>query len=415
MKSFGELIGTERIVTLAEADGVVAQTTQKVTPEETRVAASELELAYLTDSITKSAIFKASQAIMAAGWKLQCNDPNVKAFFEEYLANIGKVGEKITFNEILESIFKYQMIYGNAYIETVLGKNTNSLNNIVDLVIIDPKRIDYAKDASQKILLDKYGMPVGYTQQLPLGVTSEGLGDLVPEGLGVDLGADRIFLKPERICHFKFDTVGDRFYGIGLIESSYSSILRKQNIEVAQSNSIFQRGTSPIIDYVGDEFHDATPQLIIDATKKLAKLQYNRYMAFPRWHKLETIEMRDTGAVDKTLKYLREAQTSSLLTPLAIATGIGEATNRATLTTQLKFMEFALNGMVDKTLATIVKFIFARICEFNNFNEVPNIIWGNISVEEINDKAARIIKYVDAGILTADEAKQYAIDSEGLK
>lgn len=415
MKFIGEVLGVEKTITLAEAEPeeVPAQVTYKSTPEEERISSEELERAYRKDSITKSAIFKATQAIMAAGWKLQCEDPKILEFFQNFIEKVGKVGERVTFDEILESIFKYQMIYGSAYLETVLGKYTNNLNNIVDLVILDPKRIDYAKDAKGTIVLDKYGMPIGYTQKLPYGVSTEGKGDPFPKE--ISRGTNLIFLNPKRVCHFKFDTVGDRFYGIGLVEPAYTSILRKMNIELAQANSIFQRGTSPVIDYVGDEFHEPTPQQIDNATKKMVKLQHNRYMAFPKWHKLETIEMRDTGAVDRALAYLRENQTASLMTAMAIATGSGERTNRATLSTQLKFMEFALNGLVRKTLSTIRKYIFSRICIFHKFGEVPRIVWGNISVEEVNDKAKRIVDYVDKGIISPDDVKDFALESEGLK
>ena len=100
--------------------------------------------------------------------------------------------------------------------------------------------------------------------------------------------------------------------------------------------------------------------------------------------------------------------------PMALATGSGENTNRSTLATQQLFLTFGLNSLVTRTVASIKKFIFKRISDYNGFSEVPEIVWGTIAIEEMNDKAKRLNEYVKSGILTPDEIKKYVNKSEKL-
>lgn len=408
-KNINNLFTTKELS--VEPKGIDEQVTIKATPEVIRVNPKELENAYLFDPITFNSINKASQAIMAAGYKVKAKESTVLEYFNRFLDSIGKIGEDITFDEFLYSIFQYQMVYGNAYAEIVWNKQ---MNKIVDLVVLDPKRIEYAKNSKGEITLDKYGKPVGYVQTVPYGYDTTGKGDKIPEGYEIRLDPNQIFLLPQRICHFKLYTYGDRFYGIGLIEPAYKSIVRKMNIEVAQTNSIDARGTFPIIDKVGDSMHEPTPAMIDGALEKLKDFKHNRYFAVPYWHEITPLEIKGSDIVETTLKYLRENQSASLGIPLAFAIGSGEATNRATLGSQQQFMEFTLNDIVKKTVSTIKKYIFEPICKIEGFQECPNIVWGNIKAEEINDKAKRLIDYVSKGILTTEEVKEYVISSENL-
>ena len=416
MKRISDLLGIEKTIELAQKyklpdDEVPAQASIKATPTVSRVDPQELENCYIFDPITFSAINKITQTIMASSRKLICDNNNILLHFTKFMDNIGKVGEDVTFDEILESTFRHQLIYGNAYLETVYNK---AGDDIVDLVVLDHKRMDYAKDASGNIILNNYGKPVGYTQQLPYHIYAAGKGDPVQKEYNISLVQNQIFLKPERICNFKLYTYGDRFYGVGLIEPAYKTILRKQNIESSQTNSIDQRGASPIVDYVGDEFHEPTPQMLEDAAQKLAKFRNNRYFVFPKWHKIETIESKQSDIVQDILHYLRENQVASFGLSLAFILGSGERSNKYTIASLQRFTEFSFNDTVRRTISTLKKYVFQRICDLNNFKVIPQYIWEDVGVEEPTDKSTRIIEYVKAGILSPQEAHQFALESEDL-
>jgi hypothetical protein len=419
MTLFSDILGTNRyedIVTLAKketSDKTAPTTVQAPYPQEVkRIASSDLELCYIFDPIIFNAINKNVQTIMAAGHRISCKDKKVEDYFvNEFIPNIGQVGEDITWNELLEVSFQNLMIYGRHYIETVLNVYRT---DVLDLVSLDPKLMDYARDSMRRIVVDKYGKPIGYTQNLPYGVDITGKGDPVPEGSGVVLINRQIFILPERIAYFKLYTYGNRFDGLGLIEPAYQSIVRKQNIEEAQANSIYARGTYPIVDYVGNENHFPTPNMIKSASEKLSEMAHNRYFALPYWHKLEPIEVKQSEVVDNTMKWLRESASASLGMPMAFATGSGEATNRATLGTLQKFMEFSLKDIVGRVCAQMKQHVFRRICAYKGFKEIPDLIWGDIGAESVDDKAMRLQNYVKVGALDPKIVETFALESEKL-
>lgn len=418
MTLFADILGTnsyEDVVTLAKkesADKAVPTTVQAPYPQEVkRVSAWDLETCYIFDPIIFNAINKNVQTIMSAGWKITCKNKKVEDYFNNFVENVGQVGGDITFNELLEVTFQNLFIYGRHYFETVLNLYQTE---VLDLVSLDPKLMDYARDSMRRIVVDKYGKPMGYTQNLPYGLDISDKGDPVPEGSGIVLINRQIFIAPERIAYFKLYTYGNRFDGLGLIEPAYSSIVRKQNIEEAQANSIYARGTYPIVDYVGNETHFPTPNMIKSASEKLSEMAHNRYFALPYWHRLEPIEVKQSEVVDNTMKWLRESASASLGIPMAFATGSGEATNRATLGTLQKFMEFSLKDMVGRVCAQFKQHIFKRICAYQGFKDIPDLVWGDIGAESLDDKAARLQNYVKVGALNPKVVEAYAIESEKL-
>lgn len=413
MVSFGELLGVVKTVTLDEGKLMSGKPSSVASSERVsnKVEPIELENAYRFDPIVFNSINKSVQTIMGAGYTIHAEDKEVQKHFIKLLGGIGDVGEETTFTELLTITFQNQMIYGHHFIELVYN---DAMTALVDLVSLDPKQMDYARTAEDQIVLDELGKPKGYTQTLPYGVDTEGKGDAPPEE--VALKPQQIFLLPIRIVHFKLYTYGNRFEAIGLIEPAYKSIIRRQNIEEAQANSIYARGTYPIIDYIGDENHYPTPNMIDKATLKLKQLQHNRYFAFPYWHNVKPLEVRQSEVVDNTMKYLRENASASLGLPIALATGSGESTNRATLANQQKFLEFSLRDIVRRTTATFRKQIFKKVSKLEDFEEVPILIWGEIDIEDKDDKAKRLVAYAHnkVGILLPNDVRKYAIKSEKL-
>lgn len=412
MIKFTKILGIEKEVTLASSDpeGSPASVTTSGFIGD-RVDLDELEMAYLFDPLVFSSINKSVQTIMAAGYEWRAKDQKIKKFYIDFFENIGKVGENTTFHEMLSITFQNQLMYGKHFLENIFNKK---MTKLVDLYSLDPKQIDYAKDSSNRVVLDKFGRPAGYTQTLPYGVDISNKGDSPPES--VSLKGQQIFLKPERIAHFKLFTFGNRLDSIGVIEPAYKSIFRRQKIEEAQTNSIYAKGTSTIFDYVGDQDHQPTPDMIKKATEKLSQMSHKRYFAVPYWHKVVPLEVSQSDVVDSTMRYLRENAIASLGIPLPFALGSGEATNRATLTNQQKFLEHSLKDIVDKTLASWKQQVFQKIADLEKFDEVPELVWGDISAEDKEEKAKRLVAYTNSkvGILSPDDVRNYAIKSEGL-
>jgi len=117
------------------------------------------------------------------------------------------------------------------------------------------------------------------------------------------------------------------------------------------------------------------------------------------------------------LEYLRVNQAAAAGMPMAFATGAGEATNRATLNNQQQILELSLEQIIKKTVSSFQKYILRRIglVNFNSVKYVPKLIWGDIRAEEKNEKAKRLIDYVNVGALAPDEIREYAATSEDLE
>lgn len=368
----------------------------------------ELEMAYKTDSINFNAINKSTQMIMAGGFK---GFINIKASaikkYAKFFEDIGDVGNDITSEELMESLFRDQMIYGNAFIEIIFDERDEK---IVDLALVDPKRIDYAKNADGKIILDKNGKEVGYMIKLEAGTSMEG--DEIPKEyeMVVSSGENKIFILSKRICHFKLYAIGDRFYGTGLLTPSYKSVIYKKNIEKGQANSIYARGFSPLIAYVGNDRKMATPKDITDVLAKLKRLNYQQYDSFPNWVKVESIKYDQSDLTTSALKDLRTDQITSLSAPQALVLGSGEDTNRATLGDQRVLWEFTLKDIIKQTMSYFKKYILKPINELNDFGGVPDVEWGELRAEDVNSTADKIIRMLTAKNLHA--TPQMVIDLE---
>lgn len=381
-----------------------------------RVSKVDLRDDYLGDSIVFNSVNKNTQTIVAAGYELRCDGPDkekVLEFFDKFLnITLGNMGNDETWEEMIDAHFTKSQIYGDNYIERIYNK---SRTKIVDLLSLNSERMDYARDYRGNVLLNEKGNPVGYTQTLPASVDTTGKGDPLPEDIRII--ENMIFLRAERIAHFQLYPFGDGFESFGTIEPAHDDIIYKKNIEKANANMIVQRGLNPIIDYVGSPERFPTPKMIDHATTKLSQMNYKRYFAFPYWHKVEALEFKSSEVVNDTLKNFRENISASLGIPLALGTGVGEATNRSTLVTQQKFLELTLTDFVKRTISFFNRRIFRPISILQGFKSIPYLVWGDLGAENKDAKAKRLVDYANnkIGILPPKFALKYVLKSENLE
>lgn len=173
----------------------------KVTPQIARVAKEELEASYLFESTVFNSINKITELVMAAGYTIIGSEKS-KEFFDSFFDEIGTRGGKLDWEQLLYSTFKHQMIFGDAWVELIPSKKVK--NRIVDLQLIDPKTMDYAKNSMEKIVLDNHGDPVGYAQTVPYEYVVE---NPIEPPEGVALKTNQVFMPPSRVAHFKLHTL----------------------------------------------------------------------------------------------------------------------------------------------------------------------------------------------------------------
>lgn len=216
----------------------------------------ELEEMYRSNSQTFSAINKTKQLIIGARSKIVARDISAQSQYDDFFDEIGNIGVPLSREDLDNSILHDMFIFGHAYVERVLN---HSESKILDLKMIDAKLIDYAKDFDGNILLDANQRPLGYV--MTIGEYPEYLGNPTPKNLSRN--GNQIFLKAERIGHFKCFSFGNRFEALGFIETSYVDIKRKHWIEESATNSIYNNMHKHIIGYVGSE-----TRMVGDQTEK---------------------------------------------------------------------------------------------------------------------------------------------------
>ncbi len=365
-----------------------------IKPRKPLVPFSDLEMAYKSDALSFNAINKSNQMIMAGGFReFIHNKKAVNKKFREFFENIGEIGKDTTLEELLESIFMDQMVYGNAFVEKIFDESDTK---IVDLAMVDPKKIDYAKTAEGKIILDTKGKTIGYTILLESGSFAEG--DKIPDKYErvIKTETDSIFILAKRICHFKLYTIGDKFYGIGLIEPAYKSGIYKKNMEKAKANYVYLKGFPQLIAYVGNDRRMATPADIKGVLKEISTIDYQKNLAFPDWVKLDSPKFQESKLSEESLKDMRTDQMAALAAPQALVSGSGEATNRATLGDQRILWEFTLKDIIKKTMSYFKKYILKPINELNGYGGVPDMEWGELRAEDVDVTTDKIIRILTA-------------------
>ena len=380
-----------------------------------RVNRQELETDYRFDSVTFNIVNKQVELIMHAGFNITTKTARWQKWYDNFFDCIGYIGEETTKEELVEYIFQDMIMYGNSFVEKIYD---SSDKKIVDLQMLPESQMDYAKDTKGNIALNEYGKPIGYVMKVPTGYSTKGLGDKVPKKYERKVRLqfqNQIFFLPKRIAHFKLHTYGRRFYGIGLIEPSHLSTLRKNKLEEAKANELYTRGSNTVIATVGDKDHEPTAQDIDDTLDNIANFKENRYFSFPYWIKVDTLPVQDSKMVDDALDYLITNQTAASGMPRAMATGEGETANKQTLETMNFVLELSLEHIMKKFTSAFKKFILKPIAKTNNIPEVADIKFGDIIAEGKDAKAERLTSYVRNGALAPEEIREYIAISEDVE
>jgi hypothetical protein len=387
-----------------------------------RVSRKELELAYCNDPIIFNSINKIVQIIMSGTYEISCKDKRVEKYFKEFVQNIGNSGDIVTWNSLLESIFKNSLIFGCSFVENIFNKKKN---RVVDWDIIDSKKMDYAKDSYNNVVIDFKNSPVGYFQLLNYSSTSVTGAEKVLNNTTASLPVsvtrpmeypDSIFLPKEKVSQIKFSKVGDGFYPVGLVEPIYKTSLRKMNIEESYASSVYRHANPILVGKLGDLNHQPTPAQITGVLDKLKNLNSRNEIAIPYYYDLHYLQSSALEKMRDNLEYFIAQEISGLGVTYAIATGSNDTSSPDSLGNQSSIFSLTIKQIIDSVCLYIKKEMFATVCKYEGFDEVPDLVWDINTEMELNDKASRIMKYAQAGMLTYDKQIEETIrKSEGFK
>jgi len=377
-----------------------------------KVSRDKLENVYLTDPQSFNTINKSKQLIMQAGYEMRAEKKGVQSKYDEFFDNIGNIGMQMNLSQLFSYIYHDKFLYGCAYVERIYDTTGNT---ILDLKMIDPKLMDFARDKNGIIVVDRNQNPVGYT--MDVGSRVKDKGDKIPTyGLSGDvmLEGTQIFFLSFRIAYFRMFSYGNRFESVGIIEPAIKDIDRKHKIETATVNSIYNTAAYPIIAYVGDNQRAASQSLMNSTLDAMQNLNYSRYMVFQHPTKLETLEVKHSEQVDNTLRYFRANQSAASGMALGFSIGTGEAINRSTLSTQQRMLDISLDSEARNTAEEFNVQILDVLYRVNGYASKAKVIWGDVAAEDKSDKVRRLLDSVNAGVISPEEARTYILKSEDI-
>ena len=379
----------------------------KATPLITRVSRDELLAAYRTDPVCFNGInIKVNTAMRT---KPKLNGINA-SWFSLFLDGIGTRGGQMDWNRLRASIIRDCYLYGQAFVELIKDK---AGTQILDLDILDCTRMDYLKDGYTNVALDEYGNPIGYVLTMPTytKVTAK-----IKPPSPYSIKGNQIYLPRDRVAHIKLFTHDDGLYPTGLLEPIYKATKYKLALEKSITNALLYYAPPHMRAKVGDINHDASPDMIQNVLKSMKEGIQDGLYAYPYYYDVELIEAKNLQHLTGELEYYINQQVAGLGVPRAFVTGGGQETNRSTLNRQEYMATISLQEELRMMTYDIETKIFKPVAFINLKSEdYPEMELGDLSMEDLDNKAHRLVGYAQAGLIIPDSTLEEAIrQEEGL-
>ncbi|MHA1700705.1 MAG: hypothetical protein ACTSWK_00410 [Promethearchaeota archaeon] len=322
-----------------------------------RIDLDQLEAIYITDALVRNSI-SASVCLFDYKYKINASSAKIRTETEEFM-------RFINYDSLKLELAKNAFVYGDGWLEQVYkGKE------LLGVVNLNPKRVDYQKDMNGRIELDAKGKIKGYVQKIGYEQSSD---DNIRGKVESINGVPCIKLKPEQIAHFYFDSVGEGWYGIGLIEPIYSITLGKNEAEMGLSHVINKVGFPIIINKIGTPEHQPTPEMIDKGLEIIKDLNYKSDLAIPYYMDIDTLKITRIEKLGEYLQYFIEQQITGIGIPGGIATGSGESINRSTLVTQVKMFMKINETRRKKQTNRFEDTVLRALAKSKGWKEIPTI------------------------------------------
>ncbi|HUU87590.1 MAG TPA: phage portal protein [Candidatus Glassbacteria bacterium] len=364
---------------------VIAQSGSEIAPpqQETeieRVAMIDLETAYYVDPIVFNGVNLYTRTFNTAKYKLTPNSIEMEAF------------NRYKIKPLIPEIVTHMCVYGKSFVEILEEGET-----ITGFAILDPKRVDYAKNGDELIVYNEEGLPVGYSitfsksQNVPVQTNLD---------KNIELPENSIFVPRDKLLYFPLFKIGSGLYPVGIVEPIYKTTEIKLNVEEGFGQSTYRLGYPLLKFKLGDDRHEPTPQQIQDYMAEFGNLNEESMIGLPHYAEVEVLESKKTEQLQNNLNYFISEQIAGIGAPASLVTGSGEKTNRSVLIVQSQMFERNLKLIQDRISYVFESQIFPRIVKGG---KVPAFDWNDVSIQDINDKAERLSKYVEKGLIIPDE------------
>ena len=360
-----------------------------------RVSPLDLETIYIREGMVYNWINKFVESFLSSDFRINTSNTRERRIMEDFL-------RASDFRNLLKTTVAHMLIYGNAFWEKI----TNDGPKILAVTWIDPKSMDVKRTSMGKIIYDMDGKPTAYVQYVKWNVDTSKVPKerlIQQQPMFSYQSGKGILLKREEIVHFTLNTVGDSWWGVGLIEPIYNIVRVKQNAEAGYAEAIQRVAYPRIWVRIGDEQHPPTQEQIDDVWNQLKGLETKHQFVTPYYYNPQILESKRVERLAQNLKYFSDQIVAGLGGPKPFITGLGTDTNKATLNDQKILFERQLKALQEQISHTIMKNVFADIAKQYRFRSVPVLVWEEISTESLDSKADRLVKYVNSGLLIPDK------------
>ncbi len=389
------------------AKAAISKTTDTQKEVTLRVEKSKIREVCISDAISFNMLNIYVNLIMKAGYKYIGDTDE----FDKFFKNMQNYGDKSSLRRLKKELHRDRAQYGAAFLEFIPFSNGKG---IADLKRINASRIDYARDKKKNVILNREGNPFGFIMDFGVNAKLNSKGDPIPkqlEALGLfNLKRGQIYLKAERIAVFPLYRLDNSFDYLGLIEPAFQDIIDRLEAAQIQINALKVKATSTPVITVGDTTHEPTPQMMDDANYLVENLENAAGLAMPKFMQIDTLEYKSLDIVEQTIKMLLSSSAAASGTPLALITGSGEATNRATLHDQIQMMISMLQSQVEDFVEDWNLLVLDRIKTENNFKGNAALVWEGIRYEDRLEELETIQKAFDKGAVSNIEYRSILKD-----
>lgn len=389
--------------------------------EQNRVDRGLLERIYYSDPIVFNAVNTYVHTVTANRPSVMCEDGEVQDYMDRFVRRTKLYGDIVP--KIAQNIIVFGCAYNEvAYSEGDLPKYDVKGNmvhagrepadrNISRLFNRDPKYMDFFREGVDKrIIFNEYQEPAAFVLYIP---SSFG-----PQEHEINvMGQRAIKIPSDKVMYTTLFTLGDSLDGIGLIEPSANASRNKSSAEQGFSRAMYRLGHGIVGVSVGSSDSIFPDKDDIDNAADMFKdINESSTIAYPYYLRPEIIETKRGGdKLREQVGYFTEQQVAGFGMAAAMATGQGQSMNRSILDKLMILFYQKISMIQEKITQSLEGQVFAKIAQDKGWNEVPRLVWSEISTDLMIDKAKRVSEYIDSGAITASFETEAAIrEMEGL-
>jgi hypothetical protein len=342
-----------------------------------RVPVKELQLLYINNQfIFRGVNFRADE-LVTRGYSIACKDENIREEATSLIERSGGIN-------LLWQLSVNADVCGDAYLEKIPNKTEDK---ILLLRHVNPINFGFLtrKDDPHHIEVDEKGFPKAYMQ-------------IVYDSEGKE---QRKIVSREKIAHLKFNTFGDEFNGISILQPVYSTAIRLMNMEQAAAEAAVKTANPVWVVHTKTK----SPRDLNMWANTLGRISGKEVVFLPEGVE---VELKSPGNQNFSpySSYFLVAVVSALGVPKSILTGSSEAGggNRATLGKLSQHFYSIMRANQRYVEMLFYNDIFRDYAQRAGWKEIPRLVFSDVA-EDADRNGVKAVELYDYGIITVEEAR----------